>query len=51
MILATIASNVHLRLVEGQTIQPEPAITLRPPVPVPMTIQRAGITAPHPAVA
>lgn len=30
LILATIASNVHLRLVEGQTIQPEPAITLRP---------------------
>ncbi len=51
LILATIASNVHLRLVEGQTIQPEPAITLRPPVPVQMTIQRAGITAPHPAVA
>lgn len=45
LILATVASNVHLRLVDGQTIQPEPASTLRPPIPMQMTVQRVGITA------
>lgn len=45
LILATIASKVHLRLVEGQTIQPEAAITLCPPVPMQMTVQRVGIPA------
>ncbi len=51
LILATIASTVRLRLVDGQTIQPDPVMTLRPNVPVQMTVQRSGITEPHPIVA
>lgn len=51
LILATIASKVHLRLVDGQTIQPDPVMTLRPNVPVQMTVQRIGMTKPHPIVA
>jgi enediyne biosynthesis protein E7 len=51
LILATIASTVCLDLVDGQTIQPEPVMTLRPNVPVQMTVQRIGITKPHPIVA
>lgn len=51
LILATIASTVRLHLVNGQTICPEPVMTLRPNVPVRMIVQRAGISAPHPAVA
>lgn len=50
LILATIASKFRLRLVEGQAIQPEPVMTLRPNVPVLMTVQRIGISTPHPAV-
>lgn len=50
LILATIASKIHLRLVEGQTILPDPLMTLCPNVPVQMTVQRIGIPAPHPAV-
>ena len=51
LILATIASTVRLHLVNGQTIRPEPVMTLRPNVPVQMIVQRVGISAPHPAVA
>lgn len=51
LILATIASTVRLHLVTGQTIQPDPVMTLRPNVPVQMTVQRIGITKPHPIVA
>lgn len=51
LIMATIASKVRLRLVEGQTIQPEPVMTLRPNVPVRMIVQRIGVSAPHPAPA
>ncbi|TKB62901.1 MAG: cytochrome P450 [Nitrospira sp.] len=51
LILATIAATVRLHLVNGQTICPEPVMTLRPNVPVRMIVQRAGISAPHPAVA
>jgi cytochrome P450 len=51
LILATIASKVRLYLVNGQTIQPDPVMTLRPNVPVQMTVQRSGITEPHPIVA
>jgi cytochrome P450 len=40
LILTTIAAKVHLRLVDGQTIQPEPVMTLRPNVPVRMVVQR-----------
>ena len=49
LILATIASKVRLRLVDGQTIHPEPVMTLRPDVPVQMIVQRVEIPAPHPA--
>jgi cytochrome P450 len=51
LILATIASKVRLRLVDGQTILPDPVMTLRPNVPVQMTVQRVGAPDPHPAVA
>ena len=51
LILATIASTVRLHLVNGQTIRPEPVMTLRPDLPVQMIVQRVGISAPHPAVA
>jgi cytochrome P450 len=51
LILATIASKVRLRLVDGQTIRPDPVMTLRPNVPVQMTVQRVGAPDPHPAVA
>src|SRR6185437_9154258 len=51
LILATIASKVRLRLVDGQRIRPEPVMTLRPNVPVQMTVERAGITEPHFVVA
>ena len=51
LILATIASKVQLRLVDGQTIRAEPVMTLRPDVPVRMIVERAGITEPHFAVA
>jgi enediyne biosynthesis protein E7 len=43
LILATIASKVRLRLVDGQAIQPEPVMTLRPDVPVQMIVQRVAI--------
>jgi cytochrome P450 len=49
LILATIASKVHLRLVEGQTIHPEPVMTLRPDAPVQMIVQRVAIAEPLPA--
>lgn len=51
LILATIASKVRLRLVDGQTILPDPVMTLRPNVPVQMIVQRVGITEPHPVLA
>jgi cytochrome P450 len=51
LILATIASKVRLSLVEGQTIRPEPVMTLRPNVPVRMTVQQIGIPKPEPALA
>ena len=43
LILATIASTVHLRLVDGQMIRPEPVMTLRPDGPVRMIVQRIAI--------
>jgi cytochrome P450 len=42
LILATLASKVRLRLVEGQTILPNPLFTLRPNIPVHMTIESVG---------
>lgn len=51
LILATLAAKVHLRLVDGQTIQPDPVMTLRPNAPVQMIVQRVTTSAPHPTVA
>ncbi|MGZ8381259.1 MAG: cytochrome P450 [Nitrospira sp.] len=51
LILATIAAKVRLRLVDGQTIRPEPVMTLRPDGPVQMIVQWIRIPAPHPVVA
>jgi cytochrome P450 len=51
LILATIASNVRLRLDNGQTIQPEPGMTLHPKTPIQMTVQRVGFPNTHPVVA
>ncbi|NOU10982.1 MAG: cytochrome P450, partial [Nitrospira sp.] len=50
LILATIASTVRLNLVDGQTIQPDPVMTLRPNVSVQMTVQRSRMTELHPIV-
>ncbi len=50
LILATMASKICLRSVEGQTIQPEAGMTLRQNVPILMTVQRLGSSEPHPAV-
>jgi cytochrome P450 len=46
LILATIASKVRLRLVDGQVIRPEPVMTLRPDVPVQMIVQRVATAEP-----
>jgi hypothetical protein len=46
--LATLASKVHLRLVDGQTILPDPLMTLRPKVPVHMIIESVGTPERHP---
>jgi len=51
LILATIASNVRLRLDDGQTIHPEPGMTLHPKAPIQMTVQRVGFPTTHPVVA
>ncbi len=51
LILATVASTIRLRLIDGQVIQPEPFMTLRPNMPVQMTVQRVGTTEPHPVIA
>ncbi|OQW33386.1 MAG: hypothetical protein A4E19_02955 [Nitrospira sp. SG-bin1] len=51
LILATIASKIGLRLLDGQTIQPDPVMTLRPKAPVRMTVQRSEIAGHQPAVA
>ncbi len=39
LIIATLASKVRLRLVDGQAILPNPLFTLRPNIPVHMTIE------------
>ena len=50
LILATVASRFQLRLVDGQTIIPDPVMTLRPKVPVKMIVQRLDAHEPKPAV-
>jgi hypothetical protein len=49
--LATLASKVRLRLIDGQTILPDPLMTLRPKIPVHMTIKSVGTPQHHPATA
>jgi len=49
--LATLASKVHFRLVDGQIILPDPLMTLRPKVPVNMTIESVGTPKRHPTTA
>jgi cytochrome P450 len=51
LILATIASTVRLDLVNGQTIHPEPGMTLHPTCPVQMRVQQVGLRKSHPVVA
>ncbi|MBH0203655.1 MAG: cytochrome P450 [Nitrospira sp.] len=50
LILATIASAVCLRQVDGQTIQPDPVMTLRPNIPVQMVVQRMRFPTSDPAM-
>ena len=49
LIVATIASKVLVHLVDGQTILPEPVMTLRPNAPVHMIIQPIVTPDSHPA--
>lgn len=51
LILATLASKVRLRLVDGQTILPNPLMTLRPKIPVHMIIESVGTPDLHPTTA
>jgi hypothetical protein len=44
-----LASKVRLRLVDGQTILPDPLMTLKPTVPVHMTIESVGTPERQPA--
>jgi len=49
--LATLASKVRLRLVDGQTILPDPLMTLRQKLPVHMIIESVGTPERHPTTA
>jgi cytochrome P450 len=51
LVLATITAKVRLRLVEGQTILPDPLMTLKPNVPVQLTIESVGAPERHPTAA
>lgn len=51
LVLATMASKVLLRLVEGQTILPDPLMTLKPNVPVHMTVESVGTLERQPTTA
>ncbi|MEK7764495.1 MAG: cytochrome P450 [Nitrospirota bacterium] len=51
LILATLASKARLLLVDGQTILPDPLMTLKPNVPVHMTIESVGTPERHPTTA
>lgn len=50
LILATIAARFQLRLVDGQTILPDPVMTLRPNIPVNMIVRRINTHKPQPAI-
>ncbi len=49
LILTTLASKVRLRLVDGQTILPDPLMTLRPNVPVHMMVELVDSLEPRPS--
>jgi cytochrome P450 len=51
LIVATLASKVRLRLADGHTILPDPLFTLRPNLPVHLTIESFSIPERHPATA
>lgn len=40
LIMATVASKIHLRLLDGQTVLPDPLMTLRPHIPIRMMVSR-----------
>ena len=49
--LVTMASKVRLQLVDGPTILPNPLMTLKPNVPVHMTIESVATPERHPTTA
>ncbi len=51
LIVVTLASKVRLRLIDGQTILPDPLFTLRPNIPVHMTIESVRTPERHPTTA
>jgi cytochrome P450 len=51
LVLATLASKVRLRLVDGQPILPDPLMTLWPKVPVRMTVESVDTPESHPTTA
>jgi cytochrome P450 len=51
LILATIASRIRLRMVDGQTVLPDPLMTLRPRNSIQMTVSRVHAHTPSSAFA
>lgn len=49
LVLATLASKVRLRLEDGPTILPDPLMTLKPKIPVRMTVESVGTPEPSQA--
>jgi cytochrome P450 len=49
LVLATVASKVRFRLLDGQTVLPSPLMTLRPQIPVRMTVGFVDSSEPYPA--
>jgi cytochrome P450 len=47
LIVATLASKVYLRLIDGHTVLPDPLFTLRPNIPIHMTIESIGTLERH----
>ena len=50
LIVATLASKVRLRLVDGQTILPDPLFTLQPNISMQMTIESVGTPEHYPTI-
>jgi cytochrome P450 len=49
LVLATVASKVRFRLLDGQTVLPSPLMTLRPQIPVQMMVGLGESSDPRPA--